>query len=161
MIERPRKPAAFRLDDPDVVVTSADDAPARGRTVLVTPEPEPALPVPVETVAPPRRRWRWGTMFWSACAGLVLLGLGVSIARLVQDLFGYSSALGYLGVVLSALATLALAVVVGRETLGLLRLATVEKLEARATRILVSDDRTEGRALLRELLACERAPPRP
>jgi len=106
MTERPRKPAAFRLDDPDVVVASADDAPARGRTVLVTPEPEPALPVPVETVPPPpRRRWRWGTMFWSACAGLVVLGLGVSIARLVQDLFGYSSALGYLGVVLSALAT--------------------------------------------------------
>jgi len=37
---------------------------------------------------------------------------------------------------------------VGRETLGLLRLATVEKLQARATQILVSDDRTEGRAMV-------------
>ena len=126
MSERPSKPAAFRLDDPDVVVTSAEDAPMRGRTVLVTPEPEPALPVPVEIVTPPpRRRWRWGTMFWTACGGLVLLGLGVSVAHLVQDLFSYSSGLGYLGVVLSALATLALLVVVGRETLGLARLATV------------------------------------
>ena len=154
MSERPRKPAAFRLDDPDVVVTSAEDAPMRGRTVLVRPEPEPALPMPVEIVTPPpRRRWRWGTMFWTACGGLVLLGLGVSVAHLVQDLFSYSTGLGYLGVVLTALATLALLVVVGRETLGLARLATVEKLQARASQILVSDDRTEGRAVVRELLA--------
>jgi putative membrane protein len=160
MSERPRKPAAFRLDDPDVVVTSADETSPRGRTVLVTPEPEPALPVPVEVTVPtPRRRWRWGTMFWTACGGLLLLGLGVSVARLVQDLFSYSSGLGYLGVVLSALAVLALLVVIGRETLGLLRLATVEKLHARAAQILISDDRDAGRAVVRELLAFERATP--
>jgi putative membrane protein len=160
MIERPRKPAAFRLDDPDVVVTTADETSPRGRTVLVTPEPEPALPVPVEATGPtPRRRWRWGTMFWTACGGLLMLGLGVSVARLVQDLFSYSSGLGYLGVVLSALAVLALLVVIGRETLGLLRLATVEKLHARAAQILISDDRDAGRAVVRELLAFERATP--
>jgi putative membrane protein len=160
MSERPRKPAAFRLDDPDVVVTTADETSPRGRTVLVTPEPEPALPVPVEVAVPtPRRRWRWGTIFWTACGGLLLLGLGVSVARLVQDLFSYSSGLGYLGVVLSALAVLALLVVIGRETLGLLRLATVEKLHARAAQILISDDRDAGRAVVRELLAFERATP--
>jgi putative membrane protein len=160
MNERPRKPAAFRLDDPDVVVTSQDESAARGRTIQVTPEPEPALPVPIETAAvPPRRRWPWGTLFWSACGGLVLLGLGVSVARLVQDLFGYSPELGYLGVVLTALATLALAVLIGREALGLLRLARVEKLQARAAEVLISDDRAEGRALVRELLSFERATP--
>ncbi len=158
MTERPRKPAAFRLDDPNVVVTDATEAAGR-RAVVVTPEPEPALPAPFEPAAAPRRRWRWGTMFWSACGGLVLLGLGVSVARLVSDLFSYSSGLGYLGTVLSALAVVALIVIIGREALGLWRLATVEKLHARAAQTLISDDRAEGRAVVRELIAFERSTP--
>jgi putative membrane protein len=160
MSERPRKPAAFRLDDPDVIVTTPEQPPMRGRGVVVTPDPEPALPVPVEPVPlPPRRRWRWGTLFWSACGGLVLLGLGVSVARLIEDLFSYSDGLGYLGAVLAALAVIALIVVIGRETVGLLRLATVERLHARASEILITDDRTAGRAVVRELLSFERSTP--
>jgi putative membrane protein len=160
MNERPRKPAAFRLDDPDVIVTTPEQPPMRGRGVVVTPDPEPALPVPVEVIPmPPKRRWRWGTLFWSACGGLVLLGLGVSVARLIQDLFSYSDGLGYLGAVLAALAVIALIIVIARETLGLLRLATVERLHARAAEILVNDDRTAGRAVVRELLSFERSTP--
>src|SRR5262249_4862846 len=55
-----RKPAAFRLDDPQVVVAAreGDDAEAHARPrrakLLVTPAPEPALPA---VIAPaPRRR---------------------------------------------------------------------------------------------------------
>jgi putative membrane protein len=160
MSERPRKPAAFRLDDPDVIVTTPEQPPMRGRGVVVTPDPEPTLPVPVEPVPlPPRRRWRWGTLFWSACGGLVLLGLGISVARLIQDLFSYSDGLGYMGAVLAALAVVALIVVIGRETVGLLRLATVERLHARASEILINDDRTAGRGVVRELLSFERSAP--
>ena len=160
MNERPRKPAAFRLDDPDVIVTTPEQPPMRGRGVVVTPDPEPALPVPVELVAlPPRRRWHWGTLFWSACGGLVLLGLGLSVAHLIQDLFSYSDGLGYLGAVLAAVAVVALIVVIARETLGLLRLATVERLHTRAAEILINDDRNAGRAVVRELLSFERSTP--
>ncbi len=160
MNERPRKPAAFRLDDPDVIVTTPEQPPMRGRGVVVTPDPEPALPVPVEAIPlPPKRRWRWGTLFWSACGGLVLLGLGMSVARLIQDLFSYSDGLGYLGAVLAALAVVALIVVIARETLGLLRLATVERLHARAAEILINDDRAAGRTVVRELLSFERSTP--
>jgi putative membrane protein len=88
-----------------------------------------------------------------------LLGLGVSVARLIQDLFSYSDGLGYLGAVLAALAVVALTVVIGRETVGLLRLATVERLHARASEILINDDRTAGRAVVRELLSFERSTP--
>jgi putative membrane protein len=160
MNERPRKPAAFRLDDPDVIVTTPEQPPMRGRGVVVTPDPEPALPVPVEAIPlPPKRRWRWGTLFWSACGGLVLLGLGLSVAHLIQDLFSYSDGLGYLGVVLAAVAVVALVVVIARETLGLLRLATVERLHTRAAEILINDDRNAGRAVIRELLSFERTTP--
>jgi putative membrane protein len=160
MNERPRKPAAFRLDDPDVIVTTPEQPPMRGRGVVVTPDPEPALPVPIEPVPlPPKRRGRWGMLFWSACGGLVLLGLGLSVAHLIQDLFSYSDGLGYLGTVLAAVAVVALVVVIARETLGLLRLATVERLHARASEILINDDRNAGRAVVRELLSFERSAP--
>jgi putative membrane protein len=157
-----RKPAAFRLDAPEVVITDGGEAWPRAGAVVVTPEREPALPttVPEDTVALPRRRFRWGTLFWSALGGLVALGLGLGVTRLIEDLFARSEGLGYLGVVLSAAAALALIVIITRETLGLLRLATIEKLHHRASATLVNDDRDEGRAIVHELLALERRTPR-
>ena len=155
MSEKPRKPATFKLDDENVVVVDADEPgrPTRG-TVRITPEAEPALlPVPVE--APPlpaRRGFGWGTLFWAATAGLVVLGSGLAIVKLIEDLFARSESLGYLGLGLAAAAGLALAVVTGREVFGLMRLATIEKLHARASEVLISDDRAESRAIVDDLL---------
>jgi putative membrane protein len=50
-------------------------------------------------------------------------------------------------------ATLAFIVIVARETFGLVRLATIEKLHLRATKVLASDDRAESRAVVRDLLS--------
>jgi putative membrane protein len=149
-----RRPATFRLDDPGVVVIDADEAgkPARG-TVQITPEHDPAqLPVPIETQVAPRRGFGWATMFWSGVAGLVLLGLGLGVTHLIEDLFARSESLGILGVAFAAAAALALGVVTLRELTALVRLATIEKLHARATSVLLSDDRAESRAILRDLL---------
>jgi putative membrane protein len=155
MSERPRKPATFKLDDPGVIVMDADETgrPSRG-TVRVTPESEPALlPVPVEApLLPVRRGFPWGAVFWSAVGGLVLLGLGLSITQLIEDLFARSEGLGFLGLGFAFAATLALAIVVAREALGLARLATIEKLHLRATEVLLSDDRAESRAIVQELI---------
>jgi putative membrane protein len=149
-----RRPATFRLDDPSVVVVDADDAPrpARG-TIQITPEADPALlPVPLESPMPERRGLRWGTVFWIGVAGLTLLGVGVGLAQLIENLFARSEALGVLGLALSAAAALALAVISGREIRGLMRLAEIETLHRRAAAVLVSDDRTESRAILRDLI---------
>jgi putative membrane protein len=124
MSERPqhRRPATFKLDDPGVIVMDPDDAsrPSRG-TVHVTPETDPALlPVPVETpVLPMQRGFRWGAVFWTAIAGLVLLGTGLGIAHLIEDLFARSESLGWLGLGFAFAAALALVVVIAREALGL------------------------------------------
>jgi putative membrane protein len=154
MSERPRKPATFKLDDPGVVVMDPDEVgrPARG-TVRVTPEAESTLlPVPVEApLLPVQRGFRWGAAFWTAVGGLVLLGLGLGVAQLIEDLFARSEGLGYLGLGFAAAAALAFAVVVTREAFGLIRLATIEKLHARATAVLLSDDRDESRAVVRDL----------
>jgi putative membrane protein len=156
MTERPkqRRPATFRLDDPSVVVVDAEDAgrPARG-TIQITPEADPAqLPVPVAAPIIERRGFRWGAVFWSGVAGLVLLGLGLAVSHLIEDLFARSETLGYVGVAFTAAAALALAVMTAREALALGRLATIEKLHARAADVLISDDRAESRAILQQLI---------
>jgi putative membrane protein len=156
MSERPqnRRPATFRLDDPSVVVVDADEAGRPGRgTVRITPEAEPAqLPAIIEPPVIIRRRFRWGTLFWSATSGLVLLGLGLGVANLVQDLFARSEGLGYVGLAFALAAALALAVVIGREVFGLARLATIEKLHQRASEVLASDDRAASRAVVDDLI---------
>ncbi|MCP1830841.1 putative membrane protein [Bradyrhizobium sp. USDA 4532] len=151
----PRRPATFKLDDPGVVVMDPDDGGrlARG-TIQIVPEAEPAqLPVPVDTpLVPARRGFRWGTLFWSAVAGLVVLGTGLGVLNLVEDLFARNEGLGFLGLALAVIAAVALAVVTTRELVGLARLATIEKLHLRAAEVLISDDRAASRVIVADLL---------
>ena len=151
---KPRRPATFRLDDPGVVVTEADEAARLGRTTIqITPEHDPqALPVPIEAALPARRGFPWGTLFWSGLAGLTLLGTGLGVVRLIEDLFARSETVGFVGVAFAFVTALALAVVIGREALGLARLATIEKLHVRAAAVLANDDRKESRVIVQDLL---------
>ena len=150
-----RRPATFKLDDPGVIVMDPDDAsrPARG-TVQITPEPDPAqLPVPIDVpLVPVRRGFRWGTLFWTATGGLVLLGLGLGIVNLIEDLFARNEGLGFIGLGFASAAALALTIVIGREAFGLMRLAAIEKLHLRAADVLLSDDRASSRAIVDDLL---------
>jgi putative membrane protein len=158
-----RRPAAFRLDDPHVVVTAPDEPRSRvsGRTILITPEPDPAaLPVPLDRARLPRRRFPWGTLFWSALGGLVAFGFGLAVTKLVEDLFARSQGLGYAALALAILAALALVAVVTREIAGLVRLNVVERVRERAETAIATDDRTLARTVVRELLAVEKAEPR-
>jgi len=157
-----RRPATFKLDDPSVIVMDPDDSsrPSRG-TVHVTPEADPVLlPVPIEApILRPQRGFRWGAVFWTAITGLLLLGLGLGMTRLIEDLFARSEGLGLLGLAFAFAATLALIVVVVREAFGLARLAAIEKLHFRAAAVLASDDRAESRAIVQDLLRLEHQNP--
>jgi putative membrane protein len=134
--------------------------PSRG-TVHVTPEVDPAaLPVPIESpILRPQRGFRWGAVFWAATGGLILLGVGLGVTRLIEDLFARSEGLGFVGLGFAFAAALAFAVVVAREAFGLARLAAIEKLHLRAAGVLASDDRAESRAIVRELLRLEHQNP--
>jgi putative membrane protein len=156
MSERNRRPATFKLDDPHVTVIDADDEPgrlARG-TIRITPEADPALlPVPIgEPVVPLRRGLSWGALFWTALGGLVLLGTGLGVVNLIEDLFARSEGFGFLGLGFAVLATLALVVIVAREAFSLARLAAIEKLHRRAADALLSDDRAASRTIVQDLL---------
>lgn len=159
-----RKPATFKLDHPGVILRDADDdavRPARG-TIQITPDPDPSqYPVPIEQALPPAKQgWRWGPLLWSALGGLIVLGTGVSVLRLIDDLFALSLGLGAIGLTLAAMALIAVIAIAAREVRGLMRLATIERLHARAAAALVSDDRDEGRAVVAELVGIARANPR-
>ena len=146
-----RRPAAFRLDDPAVTVTASPEDKTSGVRVL-TEDDAFAVPAPLDVAPPVQKRFRWGALFWSALGGLVSLALGLAVTHLIEDLFARSVALGWIGAGLATLAGLAFLVVVGRELIGLLRLAKIEKLHARAAAVLVSDDRNEGRAVVADLM---------
>lgn len=158
-----RRPATFKLDDPGVIVMDPEDTgrPARG-TVHVTPEADPAqLPVPIDVpLVPVRRGFRWGAVFWTAVAGLLLLGTGLGIVNLIEDLFARSESLGFVGLAFAGVATLALTIVIAREAFGLARLATIENLHLRAANVLLSDDRAASRTIVGELVKLAHQNPR-
>jgi putative membrane protein len=162
MSTRQRRPAAFRLDDPHVVVTMPEESQSStAHRVQVTLEPDAALPIVAGAADPLRRRgFAWGTLFWSAAGGLVLLGLGLAATSFIEDLFARNAGLGSLGLALAALAATSLVVIIVREAAGLMRLAEIEKLRERAAAALATDERREGIAVAAELVALMRRTPR-
>ena len=158
-----RPPAAFRLDDELVIVDLGKGQvdPAKS-SLQLTPEPETGtLGISVEDSGQWQRRGLpWGTLFWCATGGLILLAVGFSIVGLIEDLFARSLEIGLLGLALAISAAASLLVVVSREVIGLAGLATNEKLHQRAADTIRSDDPREGRAVGRALLALTRRMPR-
>ncbi len=164
MTERPRRPAAFRLNDPRVVIATPDQEAPRSAigAVRVTPEPESfdlPVPVPVETPAPRARRFPWGAVFWSALGGLVALGAGLAVTALVEDLYARATWLGTLGATLAGIAVVAALVIAVREIASLLRLRTIEVLRFRAEAAIAQDDRDAARAVVREVSGVVSAAP--
>jgi putative membrane protein len=162
-----RKPAAFRLDDPTVVVAEpqsaalASAAEARRPAVVVTPMPETAsLPVPGPWRRESRSRISLAAVFWTATGGLLALGLGLAAVGLVEDLFARAAWLGWLGSGLAGLALVALLAMAVRETVGFARLRTVEHLQNTAAAAIQADDRTAAEAVVRQLLTLIRREPR-
>lgn len=163
MTSEQRRPAAFPLDHPRVVIAPSDpeEPPRRaGRgTVVITPEPA-ATPLAVNTPPKRRRGIPWGAIFWAAAGGLVVLGFTLAVTKLVEDLFTRSDALGYLALVCAILAAVGLIAVTIREVAGLARLHAVEQLRVRAEAAALKDDRDAARAVVRDLIAIERVEPR-
>lgn len=154
MTDRPRKPVAKRLDSPDVRVAQpgSDEAPLLDRRVVVVPEAPPPMEEDVRPAQMPRRG-RWGTLLIAALGGLASLAAGLSVARLIDELFAYSQALGWFGIALVGLLVVAAIVLVTRELMALRRLGRVEHLRDRAALARANDNRDAARALARDLRA--------
>jgi putative membrane protein len=160
-MNRPHKPAIFRLDDPAIVVTPVEEPRA---VVLAENLPAEAGFAPGGPAASRpqarRRRMPWGALFWVSAAGLTLLTMGLGLANLISDLFLRSAVLGGIGAGLAAVAAAALAAIATREGRGRARGSTIDAMRERAAAIIDSDDRAAGRALGRDLIALTKHMPR-
>lgn len=157
MTDAPRRPAAFRLNDPGVTLAAPDEetSTARGGVVL-TPQPDAfeSAPEPAATKVKPRRRGlSLGGLFWGALGGLGSLALGLWATRVVEDLFARSDWLGWLALALAAAAGLAALAIVLREVTALLRLNKIENLRAAAEEAHQTDDDAKARKVVAEVVA--------
>ena len=121
----------------------------------------PPASTPVNSVQISRARpgFPWGGLFWSALGGLVTLALGLWAVKLVEDLAARVPWLGWVALGLACLAALAFVVIAAKEAFGLLRLATMEKLRARAGAAIAASDKSAALAVVRDLVAFEREKP--
>jgi putative membrane protein len=145
MSQRTRRPAVFRFDDP-AVVTAAAPVAAPQAEVAGPPEPKARAP--------------WAAMFWIGVFGLAVLATGLAVVNLIEELASRAAWLGGVGLLLAAVAGVALLAILAREAVGLARLGAIESLHARAVAILASDEHTAGRALVRDLLTLTKRMPR-
>lgn len=136
---RPPRPQVFRLDD-------------AGITLAPDPLPLDTQETPVSRPAT-RGAIRLGALFWGALGGLVSLGIGLAVLRLVEDLFARLPWLGYVGLGFAALLAFAVLAIGWREGVALHRLTRIDTLRARAERALEQDDTKAARAVARDVLA--------
>ena len=175
----PRKPAAFRVEQPEPASNEAPAATKRphegnnprkprsvkaevaivtpaevdifDETALVTSEPPPAP-------APPRHS-RLGAVFLGALGVLASLAIGLWTDRLVRDLFQRAEWLGWLAAGVAAIAAVALVAILLREALALIRLASVVKLRRRAADAMARNDPHAARVVVDELAGLVAAKP--
>lgn len=172
-MKTPRKPVAFRIDparpdpaanslpgqlegkarkpvsaSPAMLVESDDDIFDQAEAMATQP-PSPAAV----------RRSIIGAVLAGSFGILVSLALGLWTDRLIRDLFARADWLGWLALAAAIAAIIALLIVFTREMLGLFRLASVEKLSARAAAAIAANDSGAARAIVAELTRLVAASP--
>ena len=160
----PRRPAAFRVEPPDLpppppkqaAVPARRPRPVKAEAVIVPAEidvfdrVDDALAVPPPPT-PRRRRSRLGAIFTAALGTIVSLAIGLWVDSFVRDLFTRSDWLGWAALGVVAIAALSLFLIVARELLALRRLASVEKMRARAVDVVTRNDQPGARRLVDDL----------
>lgn len=139
------RPQVFRLDEAGITFAEPEPA-AEALQDLTETAPVPFAP------ASARRGLGLGALFWSALAGLVSLGAGLAVAKLVEDLFARAEWLGFVGLALAALFAVAALAIAGREILALARFSSLDAIRARAMAALEADDRPEAERVAQDLL---------
>ncbi len=153
-----RRPAAFRLNSDDAEApqieperedTTSDgsgrqERAAGGRSGLVRGR-----------LSSGKLSWgnlSWGGLFFAALGGLVSLGIGLSIDRLIGDLFARSDWLGWTATGLAAATVLAAVAIVMREGLAIARLGRIDRLREKAQAAAEADDRREAEIVVAQTM---------
>ncbi|MBA1157885.1 YcjF family protein [Microvirga mediterraneensis] len=140
-----RQPRAYRLDDPNVTAGA----------IQVTEEPFDAIEAADGIVVPmgEKRRAPWLGILLSALSGLLLLGLGLAVEKLIVDLYGVAPWLGWVALGLAVLAVLAFLAIIGREVAGIWREQKIESLREAAIDALAVKDHKAAKGIVSDLLS--------
>jgi putative membrane protein len=126
-----RKPAAFRIEDVDLVPLPA--APAA---------PEPVqVPVRVRALPDLGRGLRWGSILIAALGGLIGLLASIWLYDYVLALIARDDWIGWIAAGLLAVVVFALLMIIVREAAGLLRLGRLGKIRHEADTAARQDDK--------------------
>ena len=170
-IDSKPRPRAFRIGPvaeanaekapgPLVIETLADPYEAEAKALMATPEiEEAAVEAAQKQGMAARSLLSWGGLFWSAAGGLVSLGFGLWLTRLIDDLFSWSPAFGLIGLVLAGVAGAALFVLAAREIGGILRQRHIAELHIGLAHAREKDDFKEARRLISQLSSLYAARP--
>jgi putative membrane protein len=143
----PRRPAAFRLDDPAV-------EPIEEAALEALDPPSADARQAIAAIAdPPRRGVRWGALAVWTGGALVSLALAMAIDALISDLFARAEWLGWLGAAVAISFAFAVVVIVGREIAGLIRLKKVARLRLQSEAAAAQNARDPAVAAVRQVLA--------
>jgi putative membrane protein len=145
--EQRRKPESF---SENIVVTSDEDDP------FLNPDKDLSA-VPVAT--PARRRTSFGKIAAGAFGILLSLAIGLWTDSLIRDLFTRADWLGYAALAVLAVGILAILALVIRETIGMMRLAAVQKIKAEAEAAILETRPAKARAVVAQLTALLSANP--
>lgn len=151
-----RRPAAFRLDEAVMVEAGATDRIDPARTAI---EPEPDDDEGPPVLPAKRRGAPWAGLFFTGLGGLLSLGIGLSVDRLIEDLFARADWLGWLAAVLAAATALGALAIIVREAVAILRLKRIEDLRALADAAAAADDRAAAETVVADLVRLMRERP--
>ncbi|MFD1744082.1 YcjF family protein [Rhizobium helianthi] len=151
-----RRPTAFSLEEQkaapvrrpqaftdNVSVVEDQDDPFIGAAEL---EAQAAL-----EAHPKKRGFSWRNLALGALGAFLSLAFWLWADQVIRDLFARSDWLGYLAAGLLAIAALALAVVIGREAAGLMRLGAVQALKSEAEAIAPKSSPADARQIISRL----------
>ena len=161
MTASPRKPAAFKPDEPGLVLAdeaSVEIAPAgsKERGVVGPPagmEPTAAPAPPVSRVETARQGIRWGAILLSAAGALASLALALSFARFVSIALERHDWIGWISFGLIILVLVSGLALILRELAGFVRLRRLGKLREAAEAALRTRDAKAEREVLGRITA--------
>ncbi len=171
--QNPRKPASFRIDQPERRETEQKTRPAapQGRrptaikdVAVITPaavdvfDVDPATANELDALTPPpalvrKKRFSFASLLTGALGVLVSLALGLWTDKLVRTLFERAPWLGWVAACVAAIAALALIAIVLREALALRRLASVQTLRDEAAKAAANNDTRAAKAAVGKLVS--------
>jgi len=140
-IETIRAPRAIPLDESVIIASEQID-------VFDEQALANELPPPLTLR---RKKSRLGTIFATAFGLLVSLAIGLWTDSLIRDLFARADWLGWLALALAGIALVAFVAIIMRELVAVSRLASVEKMRARADDAYARDDAKLAQTVVSEV----------